>query len=121
MADQGSTSFDTAALRDALENRDAESLTGLFREDAECIVIDKNNPPSKPLERRGRDEIAEYNRYFLSSDKKHRLEKLLVSENAVAYADTCEYDDGTRVYCNAFLELENGKISRQVCVQAWDE
>ncbi len=35
--------------------------------------------------------------------------------------EACEYPDGTRVFCVATAELLNGKIIRQVNVQAWDE
>lgn len=51
----------------------------------------------------------------------HHLDKVVVAEDSGAYADACEYPDGTRVYCAAVLDLSDGKITRQVCVQAWDQ
>jgi hypothetical protein len=51
----------------------------------------------------------------------HRLDKVVVGDDSAAYADACEYPDGTYVYCAAVLDLRGGKIARQVCVQAWDE
>lgn len=121
MPTAATTSFDAQSFRRAMDERDPEMLTGLFRDDAECILIDKDHPPSNPLEKRGREEIRELNEYLLGPGKSHRVEKLLVTEDAAGFADACRYDDGTRVYCTGVMDLEDGKISRQVCVQAWDE
>lgn len=122
MATETRTSLDVDTLRRAMEESDPDMLTGLFRDDAERIVIDKTNPPSEPLERHGKEEIAEFNRQLIGAgEKTHRIDKLVASGDTVAYADACQYEDGTRVYCTAFLDLDDGQISRQVCVQAWDE
>ena len=69
----------------------------------------------------GKDAIAEYNRDLTGRDMTHRVESLVVADDAAAFGDACEYPDGTRVYCAATLELRDGRIVRQVCVQAWDE
>lgn len=120
MATTQTARFDVETLRRGFEQRDADALTSLFAEDAECILIDQANPPGKPREFHGRDEIAEYHRDLASRDMTHRVEKVVVGDDSGAYADACEYPDGTRVYCTAVLDLDDGKISRQVCVQAWD-
>ncbi len=116
-----STSLDVDTLRRAIEQRDPDTLTRLFKDDAECVIIDSTNPPSSPDQRRGKQSIDEYNRFLLAPDKTHRLDRLVASGDTAAYAITCDYEDGTRVYCNAFADLADGKISRQVCLQAWDE
>jgi len=38
----------------------------------------------------------------------------------LAFTQTCAYPDGTKVFCAAMLELQDGKIVRQTAVQAWD-
>jgi hypothetical protein len=38
----------------------------------------------------------------------------------LAFTQACAYPDGTRVFCSAMIELEQGKIARQTNVQAWD-
>jgi ketosteroid isomerase-like protein len=113
--------FDVETLRRGVEGRDADALTSLYADDAECILIDKSNPPGRPREFRGKEAIAEFNRDLTSRDMTHRLDKIVVSGDSGAYADACEYPDGTRVYCAAMLDLKDDKIARQVCVQAWDE
>jgi hypothetical protein len=47
----------------------------------------------------------------------HRIER----EGGVAFNEVCEYPDGTRVLCAAMLEVEDGRITRQTNVEAWDE
>jgi hypothetical protein len=51
----------------------------------------------------------------------HRVENEVVGENRVAFNEACEYPDGTRVLGAQTLELRDGKIARQVNVEAWDE
>lgn len=115
------TGFDVETLRRGVEERDADALNSLYADDAECILIDKTNPPGRPRELRGKEAIAEFNRDLTGRDMTHRLDKVVVSGDSGAYSDACEYSDGTRVYCAAVLDLKDGKIARQVCVQAWDE
>lgn len=121
MAHANVKEFDAGTLRRAMESGDPDLMTGLFQDDAEYVLIDKNHMPSEPLRAQGRQEIAEVNRNLLLGDKTHRVEGLVVEGDSAAFADACEYGDGTRVYCNSFLELDDGKIRRAVAVQAWDE
>lgn len=121
MATVKTAGLDVETLRRGVEGRDADALNSLYANDAECIVIDRTNPPGRPRELRGKEAIAEFNRDLTSRDMTHRLDKVVVGDDSAAYADACEYPDGTHVYCAAMLDLRGGKIARQVCVQAWDE
>ncbi len=121
MATVETPGFDVETLRRGVEGRDGEALTSLYADDAECILIDQTNPPGSPRQLRGKEAIAEYNRDLTGREMTHRLDKVVVAEDSGAYADACEYPDGTRVYCAAVLDLSGGKITRQVCVQAWDQ
>jgi hypothetical protein len=42
-------------------------------------------------------------------------------ESRIAFNEACEYPDGTRVLGAQTLELRDGKVVRQVNVEAWDE
>jgi hypothetical protein len=55
-----SQSFDAAAFRRGIEERDAATLLGLYAEDAELHVVDSNDQPSNPKIIRGRQAIGEY-------------------------------------------------------------
>lgn len=122
MTEQKTTSsLDFEVLRRAYEERDAELATSLYADDAEVRVIDRNNPPSSPFELHGKEEIGDYLRDAVSRDIKHHIENEVIGEDRVAFNVACEYPDGNRVFCAGILEVRDGKIVRDVSVQAWDE
>jgi ketosteroid isomerase-like protein len=120
MASIDTTTFDAEALRRGIEERDAEALLGLYADDAELRVVDRDNPPSNPRVVRGRAEIGEYLNDLCARDMTHRLERVVAAGTGAAFIQDCRYPDGTRVQCIAVLDLENGRIVRQSGVQAWD-
>lgn len=113
--------IDVDTLRQAVESADLDSLVALYDDDAELRIIDRNSPPSRPRVLHGRDEIAEYLDDVCGRDMTHRIEEAVSGDGHLAFTEACEYADGTRVYCAAMLEIENGRIRRQTNVQAWDE
>lgn len=108
-------------LHNSLENRDLDSMLELFADDAELRIVDKAHPPSHPLELHGKSEIGQYLGDVLGRDMKHRVSEEIVGDGHFAYTEECEYPDGTRVLANATVEIRDGKIAREIEVQAWDE
>lgn len=51
---------DGAAIKKALEGRDGKLLASFYADDALLRVIDRNNPPSRPREIRGKTAIATF-------------------------------------------------------------
>ncbi len=51
----------------------------------------------------------------------HHVEDEVVGESRIAFNEACEYPDGTKVLAATTLDLREGKIVRQVSVEAWDE
>jgi len=51
----------------------------------------------------------------------HRVENGIEHGDRMAFNQVCRYPDGKGVFCSATVELAEGKIARQVMVQAWDE
>jgi ketosteroid isomerase-like protein len=115
------TGLDFEALRRAIEESDFDALIGLYADDAELRVVNKNSTPSSPLELHGKAEISEMLRDVCGRAMTHRVEDEVVGENRVAFNEACEYPDGTRVLGATTMELRDGKIARQVNVEAWDE
>jgi hypothetical protein len=115
------TALDFEALRRADEQNDAELLASFYADHAEAYLISKDNPPSSPFELRGKEEIAEYLRDVCGREMQHNIEGEVVGEDRIAFNEACEYPDGTRVLAATTLEVKDGKISRQVTVEAWDE
>ncbi len=112
--------FTIPALRRAIENRDDQTLTGFYAEDAVLRIIDQENPPSTPHEISGRQAIGAYYADVCGRAMTHRVDTGIIDGERAAFAQTCTYPDGKRVFCAATLDLAGGRIARQTSVQAWD-
>ncbi len=116
-----STSEVCSTLHSAIESCDVDSMLSLYADNAELRVIDRDHPPSKPLELHGKQAIAGYLRDVYGREMSHRVLDEVVGSNSLSFSEDCLYPDGTRVFGNFTLELDDGKIIRETEVQAWDE
>ena len=107
-------------LKRALEQRDATAQLALYAEDAEVTLVDRINTPGTPRVLRGREEIRRWIEDICERDMTHRVEMQVVGDGGAAFTEACRYPDGTNVLCAAVLELRDGRIAREVGVQAWD-
>lgn len=114
------TKLDLDAIRKGQEEHDLESLMSTYANDAELSVIDANNPPGRPKTLRGKDEISAFWSDILGRGLTHRVERLFAADDLAACRVVCEYPDGARVVCSSICDLEDGRIAREVIVQAWD-
>jgi ketosteroid isomerase-like protein len=110
-----------AAIKQAIESRDGRALASFYADDAVLRIVDRNNPPSKPREVKGRNAITTFWDDICSRAMTHRVETSVASGNQIAFSQACAYPDGMKVLCLAMCELNGGKIARQTVVQAWDE
>jgi glycine cleavage system aminomethyltransferase T len=115
------TAFDLAALKRAIEQRDAAAQVALYAPDAEVRLVDRITTPGRPRVLAGRDEIAAWIEDVCARDMTHRVELDVVGDDRAAFAERCLYPDGTNVLCMTVLELAGGRIVRQLAIQAWDE
>lgn len=115
------TGFDFEALRRGIEDSDADLLVSLYADDAEVQTVNKNTTPSSPDVQRGKEAIGEVLRDVCGRDMIHRVENEIVGEGRVAFNEACEYPEGIKVLTATTLEVRDGKIVRQVNVEAWDE
>lgn len=113
--------FDLAALKRGIEERDASAQLALYAEDAEVTLIDRAAPPGAPRVLRGRDEIQAWIEDVCGRDMTHRVQHTVQDERGAAFTEACRYPDGTRVMCATVLEIAGGLVIRQTAVQAWDE
>ena len=96
-------------------------LAGFYADDACLRLIDRNNPPGKPRDIRGRAAIATYWDDICSRAITHKVDAGRSEGDRLAFTQDCTYPDGARVFCIAVVELNDGLIGRQTVVQAWDE
>jgi len=109
-----------AALKRAVEGRNAKALADMYADDAVLQVIDRDNPPSKPRRLKGKAAISGFFSDVCGRDMTHKIESGITAGNRLAFTQSCAYPDGTKVFCSAMLDLKGGKIAQQTVVQAWD-
>jgi ketosteroid isomerase-like protein len=110
-----------AVIKRAIESRDAKMLAKLYTDDAMLRVIDRNNPPGKPRDVRGRSAITTFWDDICSRAMVHHIDVNATEGDRLTFSQACVYPGGAKVFCVALVELSGGKIARQTIVQAWDE
>ena len=120
MSTTSTTTAGADVLRRSVQARDAEAIADLYHADATIEIVDAVNSPSRPRRLTGRGEIEAHLRDLYARDMRHEVDLAVGSPDALAYAVRCAYPDGTRVLCSAIGELREGRIAREVVVQAWD-
>jgi len=110
-----------ADLKRAIEGRDGRALAGFYADQAVVRIVDRNNPPSRPREVRGRAAIGAFWDDICSRAMTHKVETSVAQDDRLAFSQACAYPDGMKVLCLALCELKGGKIVQQTVVQAWDE
>lgn len=115
------TAVSGAGIKQAIEARDGQTFIGFYADDAEIRVIDRNNPPSRPREIRGRAAIRTFWDDMCSRNIAHRVDVTIAEGDRLAFTQDCTYPDGAKVFGIAVLELANGRIVRHTVVHAWDE
>jgi len=113
--------FDFATLKRALEESDAATLELLYAEEAEMRIVDRNRPPSTPMQLLGRPAIAAFWRDVCARDMTHRVSREVIGAERVAFLEECAYPDGCHVMSAMILDLDGGRIRQHLTVQAWDE
>jgi hypothetical protein len=112
--------FDLEALRRGQEEHDLGAVSSVYADDAEVRIVDSSNPPSRPRTLRGKEEVTAFWEDVLGRGMTHKVERLFATDDQGACRMACEYPDGVRVVCTSVCDLADGKIAREVIVQAWD-
>ena len=114
------TSFDLDALKRGYEEWDIEGLLELYADDVELTQIDRDNPPSSPRVRHGKEVIKGMFDHCAAAGVTATVENLVADHNRAAATITCEFAGGRKVVANSILEIEDGRIVRERDVQAGD-
>jgi hypothetical protein len=108
------------ALREAIRTRDSDTLAALYDPEATVEIVDAERPPSEPLRLQGAAAVGEHLHGIYSRDMRHEVDIVSLTGDALGYLVRCAYPDGTRVLCSSMATLREGRIAREVVVQAWD-
>jgi hypothetical protein len=115
------TTFDLDRFARAAEERDAATQLSMYGPDATVTIVDKVSQPCSPRVLSTREEIKGWLEDTYGRDMTHSVGRRVADESGAAYIQDCRYPDGINVLCATLIELENGAISSQTIVQAWDE
>jgi ketosteroid isomerase-like protein len=120
MTVETTTSLDLATFKRAYEEWDVEALLALYADEVELIQIDRDNPPSSPRTRHGRDVLRGMFEHCAGAGVVATVENTVADERRAAATITCAFPGGRRVLANATLELEDGRIVRELDVLSGD-
>lgn len=112
--------LDFETVRKGHESRDVDLLLGLYTDDAVIQIVDNTHPPTSPLVVSGKREIAEFLADVCGRNLTDEVLNEVGDDRRAAFTVSCRYPDGTRVLANEIVDLKDGKITREVIVQAWD-
>lgn len=109
------------ALKQALIGRDAVLAASLYADDVELVIVNRNYPPSQALVRRGRSAALELWQALCSKEMTHSVTATVVGQDSFAIREDCLFADGGRVVGHVIAELHDGRITRYLTVDCWDE
>jgi ketosteroid isomerase-like protein len=120
MTVQTNTSLDLETLRRGYEEWDIEALLGIYADDVELIQIDRDNPPSSPRTRHGKDVLRGMLEHCAAAGVTATVENAVADGDRAAATITCEFPGGRRVMANAVLTVEDGRVVRELDVVSGD-
>ena len=115
-----STSFDLETFRRGYEEWDIDALLALYADEVELIQIDRDNPPSAPRVRHGKEMFKGMFEHCAAAGVRASVQNALTAGHRAAATVTCEFPGGRKVVANGIFELENGRIVRERQVLSGD-
>ena len=120
MAVKTSASFDLEAFRRGYEEWDIDALLALYADEVELIQLDRDNPPSAPRVRHGKEMFKGMFEHCAAAGVRVTVENVVAGEHRAAATVTCEFPGGRKVVGNGIFELEDGRIVRERQVLSGD-
>lgn len=114
------TSFDLEEFRRGYEEWDIDALLALYAEEVELIQIDRDNPPSSPRVRHGKEMFKGMFEHCAAAGVRATVENPVPGADRVAATVTCAFPGGRKVVANGIFELEDGRIVRELQVLSGD-
>jgi len=112
--------FDYEAFKRAFESQDIDAWLTFFDKNAEWIEYRHNAPPASPNRMCGKTEIGAFLGRVKGSNVRLELSDEVLGPTRAAFCVTCTLASGRRIIENVIVHLKDGKILRQVDVEAWD-
>jgi ketosteroid isomerase-like protein len=120
MTVQSVTKFDVDEFARAYAEWDIDALLDLYADDVELVQIDRDNPPSAPRVRHGRDMLRGMFEHCAAAGVKATVTNAVADGPRAAATVTCEFPGGRKVLANGIFEIADGRILREHDVLSGD-
>ena len=114
------TRFGLEEFKRAYEEWDVDALVGMYADDVELIQIDRDNPPSSPRMRSGKEVFRGMFEHCAAAGVTTTVEHGVATGERAAATITCEFPGGRKVVGNGIFELRDGLIVRERQVLSGD-
>ena len=115
-----SDTFDFAKFKNAFEAKDAAGWAGCYADDVEWIEYRHQSPPRAPNIMRGKATVSAFIEGVCVKPVSFTIEDEIIVPGRAAFRLIVELGEGRRIIEHIMLYFENGKIKREVDVEAWD-
>jgi len=112
--------FDFPAFAAAVEAKDVARWLDFYADDAEWLEYKPTAPPSAPVRMAGRETIGRFLAAVGASELRLEVGDEVVGAERAAFRVTCTLPDGRRILEHVIVHLRDGRIVRQVEIEAWD-
>ena len=120
MTVQSPTSFDVDEFARAYAQWDIDALLDLYADEFELVQIDRDNPPSAPRVRHGKDVLRGMLEHCAAAGVKATVVNTVADGERAAATITCEFPGGRKVLANGIFEIQSGRIVREHDVLSGD-
>lgn len=114
------TTFDFEAFRRAVEGQLVDEWLSFYSDDAEWIEYRHNAPPRAPNRMVGKAEIGSFLKRVKQSNVQISMTDQVLGAERAAFCLSVELPGGKQIIENVIVHLKNGRIVREVDVEAWD-
>jgi hypothetical protein len=116
------SNFDFNNFRKAFESKNAADWSSYYSDDAEWYEYRQWSPPANPNVMKGKVEIGKFIERVCSNDRiELKISDEVISDSRIAFRLAVSFPDGRMIIENIIADILDGKIIRQVDVEAWDE
>jgi hypothetical protein len=112
--------FDFAAFKDAFERKHLDRWLPFYADDAEWIEYRHFSPPRAPNRMIGKQQIAEFLAGVCEADLEITMADEMIAADRIAFSIDVALPDGRHIFEHVIARIEDGKVVRQVDVEAWD-
>lgn len=121
MPESDPANFDFGAFKLAFVSQDIDAWASFFSVDAEWLEYRHTHPPRAPNRMVGQAEIMAFLSRVRDSKVTLTITDEVIGPTRAAFCVTCTLPDGhRRIIEHVIIRYSDGKITRQVDVEAWD-